>query len=98
MLRSLIARRNVLLRYREISELWAQHKEADIPTTYILRKFIFPRYFISYRTLMNILGLNIDKELGEIEEKIRHIRMGKEIIEFKQLYERSYSSQRVNRY
>lgn len=59
--------KNKLLRYKNILEVYLQHKTEDIPDTVILRKYIFPIYPISYRTLVTILGTPVDKELKEID-------------------------------
>ena len=66
-------RRNTLLRYREIAKVWSCKKQSDIPTTRIHRVHIYPRFFISYRTLATIIGTPIEKELREIESKIKKL-------------------------
>lgn len=59
--------RNKLLRYRAIAEEYQKWKELDVPTTVIYRKHIYPKFFISLRTLHNIIGTNINKELKELD-------------------------------
>lgn len=57
-----------LLRYKNILQVYTEHKTEDIPDTVILRKHIFPIYPISYRTLVTILGTPVEKQLKEIAE------------------------------
>lgn len=60
--------RNKLLRYKNIVNLYLEHKTDDIATTVILRKYIYPIYPISRTTLYEILSTPIEKELKEIKE------------------------------
>ena len=55
--------RNTLLRYKNIRDLYLEHKTEDIPDTVVLRKYIFPLYPISRTTLNTILNCPIDKHL-----------------------------------
>ena len=55
--------RNTLLRYKNIRDLYLEHKTEDIPDTVVLRKYIFPTYPISRTTLNTILNCPIDKYL-----------------------------------
>ena len=57
---------NTLLRYKNIRDLYLEHKTADIPDTVILRKYIYPRYPISRTTLNTILSCPIDKYLNDL--------------------------------
>lgn len=55
--------KNTLIRYRNIRDIYLQHKTEDIPDTVVLRKYIYPIYAISRTTLNTILNTQIDKEL-----------------------------------
>ncbi|REC50815.1 hypothetical protein DRF62_18655 [Chryseobacterium piscium] len=55
--------KNTLIRYRNIRDLYLQHKTEDIPDTVVLRKYIYPVHAISRTTLNTILNTQIDKEL-----------------------------------
>lgn len=57
--------KNTLIRYKNIRELYLQHKTPDIPDTVVLRKYIFPVYPISRTTLNTILATPIDRELNK---------------------------------
>lgn len=59
-------RRNTLLRYQMIRNVYLQFKDEDIPDSRIYRRYIFPQFFISKRTFDLILSTNIDKELKSI--------------------------------
>lgn len=59
---------NTLLRYKNIRDLYLEHKTEDIPDTVILRKYIFPTYPISRTTLNTILNCPIDRYLSEINK------------------------------
>lgn len=58
--------RNTLLRYKNIRDLYLEHKTEDIPDTVVLRKYIYPIYPISRTTLNTILNCQIDKELAKL--------------------------------
>lgn len=60
---SLGIRRAKLLRYQMIVDEYNHWKERDVPTAVIHRKYIYPKFGISLRTLNNVLGCNIKKEL-----------------------------------
>lgn len=62
-------RKATLLRYKAIVDVYNLHKQLDVPTTVIHRKFIYPQFFISIRTLNTILSTSITKELAEIERQ-----------------------------
>jgi hypothetical protein len=66
--RSLGIQKNKLLRYKLVKELYQKHKTEDIPTTVVLRKYIYPVYPISRTTLYEILCTPITSELKKIEE------------------------------
>ena len=64
-------KRNTLLRYKNIRDLYLKHKTEDIPDSVILRKYIYPIYPISRGTLNTILNTPIDRELNKIENEIK---------------------------
>lgn len=59
--------KNKLLRYQKVLDLYLQEKTEDIPDTVIWRKYIWPTFHISRRTLVTILGTPVVKELKEIK-------------------------------
>ncbi len=59
--------KNKLLRYKIVVDLYNKHYSEDIPTTVILRKYIYPQFAISRTTLYTILNTPIEKELKEIQ-------------------------------
>lgn len=59
--------KNKLLRYRDILDVYLEHKEYDTPDTVIWRKYIYPRFHISRRTLYTILATPVRKELNKIQ-------------------------------
>lgn len=69
--RALAIKKNKLLRYKLIKELYNKHKTEDIATTVVLRKYIFPIYPISRTTLYEVLCTPINTELKKIEEQER---------------------------
>lgn len=60
--------RNTLMRYQKIKELYRSRKTEDIPTTVILRKYIYPVYPISRNTLIKILNTDLDAEMKRLIE------------------------------
>lgn len=68
-----VMRKNTLLRYRTIRDLYLQHKTEDIPDTVILRKYIYPRYAISRSTLNKVLSTAIDAKLKQITDAEKDI-------------------------
>jgi hypothetical protein len=68
--RSLGMQRNKLLRYKLIKELYNKHKNEDIPTTVVWRKYIFPIYPISRTTLYEVLCTSVTSELKKVEDLI----------------------------
>ena len=62
--------RNTLLRYKNIRDLYLEHKTEDIPDTVVLRKYIYPRYPISRTTLNTILSTPIDRYLAELNNRV----------------------------
>lgn len=63
-------RRNTLLRYQIIRDIYLQYKTEDIPDTVILRKYIYPRFPISRTTLNTILNTPIEKKLAELNQQL----------------------------
>ncbi len=61
---------NKLRRYQLIRDLYLKHKTEDIPTTVVLRKYIYPIYPISRTTLYSILATPIERELKQLESEI----------------------------
>ena len=51
--------RNQLLRYRAIMEEFNQHDCRYIPISVIWREFIYPKFFVSRRTLYRILSMDL---------------------------------------
>lgn len=56
---------NTLVRYKLIQDLYTKHKNEDISTAQVLRKYIYPVYPISRVTLYNILNTQVDKQIKE---------------------------------
>lgn len=61
--------KNKLLRYKLIKELYLKHKTEDIPTSVVLRKYIYPVYPISRTTLYEVLCTPVTKLLKELEDQ-----------------------------
>ncbi len=60
-------KKNKLLRYKLILNLYKEHKTEDIPVTVVLRKYIYPVYPISRTTLYEVLNTPVEKQLKEIK-------------------------------
>ncbi len=60
--------RNTLLRYKIIMDIYLKHKTDDVPTTTVLKKYIYPQFPISRTTLYTILSTPIEKELKKLED------------------------------
>ena len=60
-------KKNKLLRYKAVLDLYNATKTEDIPLTVIWRKHIYPTFFISKATLYLILSTPVVKELKELE-------------------------------
>lgn len=73
-LKALGARKNKLLRYRIIKELYLKHKTEDIPTSVVWRKYINPVYPCSRTTMYEALGTSISLELRKVEEDIEKLK------------------------
>lgn len=66
--KKLLLKKNTFLRYKIIKELYNKYKTEDIPTTKVLKKYIFPLYPISRTTLYSILNTAVISQLKEIEK------------------------------
>lgn len=68
--RKIGAKRNKLLRYKAIKDLYNQKKKEHpyTPLTKILEIYIFPVYAISRTTLYEVLATPITSELRELDE------------------------------
>lgn len=60
-------KKNKLLRYQEVLNYYNAVKIEDVPVTVTYRKYIYPKFFISRRTLYEILSTPVVKELKEIQ-------------------------------
>ncbi len=56
---------NKLLRYKQIIDEYKLHTNKGLPMTRIHKKFIYPKFFVSIRTLNTILSTPVEKELKE---------------------------------
>ncbi len=66
--KSQIGRRIATLhRYKKIMDEFNKYDCAVIPISKIHKKYIFPKFFISRKTLYVIFNTQIDKELKELE-------------------------------
>lgn len=66
--KSLGTQKNKLLRYKDVLDVYLEKKEYDIPDTVIWRKYIYPKFHISRRTLYTILATPVKRELKKIQE------------------------------
>ena len=62
-------KKNKLLRYKAILDLYNEKKTEDIPVTVVWRKWIYPKFFISRTTLYTILETPVQRELNKIKEQ-----------------------------
>ena len=60
------SRKNLLLRVKEINELYLEKAKIGLSTEYIYRTFIEPRYHISRSTLYEYLAIPYERQLTEI--------------------------------
>jgi len=58
-----------LSRYDLILDLYLKYKTEDIPTTVVLRKYVYPVYPISRTTLYEILNTPVKKELEKAKQE-----------------------------
>lgn len=59
--------KNKLLRYKAVLEVYNEKINEDVPVTVVWRKYIYPQFHISRRTLYTILATPVEKELKEIK-------------------------------
>jgi hypothetical protein len=67
---------NRLLRFKAISEDVFQYYNTGLPLTQIYRKFIWPKYFVSLRTVHYALAYHVDNELknlGYTQERVNAV-------------------------
>jgi len=57
-------RRNQLLRYKAIMDEFNLHDCRYMPISVIWREFIYPKFFISRKTLYRVLSMDVEKELS----------------------------------
>jgi len=62
-------KKNKLLRYKAILDLYNEKKTEDIPVTVVWRKWIYPKFFISRTTLYTILETPVQRDLNKIKEQ-----------------------------
>lgn len=60
------SRRNQLLCYQAVMEEFNRHDARYIPITVIWREFIYPKFFISRKTLYHILNTDVASEIREL--------------------------------
>ena len=65
------SRKNLLLRVKEINELYLEKAKIGLSTEFIYRTFIKPRYHISRSTLYEYLAIPYDRQLREIAQRER---------------------------
>lgn len=63
-------------RVREVNEIYDSYLRSGIPNREILRRYIWPKYKISERTLYNYLniGLELRREEAEFRKNIKQDR------------------------
>ena len=57
---------NQLLRYQAVMNEFNAHDARYIPITVIWREFIYPKFFISRKTLYHILNIDVEQELKNL--------------------------------
>ena len=65
------SRKNMLLRVKEVNELYVEKARIGLSTEYIYRTFIEPRFHISRTTLYEYLAIPYDRQLREIAQRER---------------------------
>ena len=60
--------RNHLLRYRAVMQEFNQHDCRYTPISVIWREFIYPKFFISRKTLYKILSTDVEGELAMLAD------------------------------
>lgn len=60
---------NKLLQMQSVIDCYLANKTDDVSAAWVHRKFIYPQFHISYRTLNTYLGTPVKKLLRECQEK-----------------------------
>ena len=68
-LKMAFSRKNLLLRVKEINELYLEKAKIGLSTEFIYRTFIKPRYHISRSTLYEYLTIPYERQLREIAQR-----------------------------
>lgn len=68
-LKMAFSRKNLLLRVKEINELYLEKAKIGLNTEFIYRTFIKPRYHISRSTLYEYLTIPYERQLREIAQR-----------------------------
>lgn len=63
------SRKNMLLRVKEVNELYVEKSKIGLSTEFIYRTFIAPRFHISRSTLYEYLAIPYERQLREIFER-----------------------------
>lgn len=63
------SRKNMLLRVKEVNELYVEKSKLGLSTEFIYRTFIAPRFHISRSTLYEYLAIPYERQLKEIFER-----------------------------
>lgn len=63
------SRKNMLLRVKEVNELYVEKSKIGLSTEFIYRTFIEPRFHISRSTLYEYLAIPYERQLKEIFER-----------------------------
>lgn len=63
------SRKNMLLRVKEVNELYVEKAKIGLSTEFIYRTFIEPRFHISRSTLYEYLAIPYERQLKEISQR-----------------------------
>ena len=63
------SRKNMLLRVKEVNELYIEKSKIGLSTEFIYRTFIEPRFHISRSTLYEYLAIPYERQLKEISQR-----------------------------
>lgn len=63
------SRKNMLLRVKEVNELYIEKSKIGLSTEFIYRTFIAPRFHISRSTLYEYLAIPYERQLKEISQR-----------------------------
>ena len=63
------SRKNLLLRVKEVNEMYKEKAKIGLSTEYIYRNFIEPVFHISRSTLYEYLAIPYERQLKEIEAR-----------------------------